>query len=134
MFTNKAKYAVIALIDIIENSYQNEPVSLASISGRQNIPLSFLEQIFSTLKKERIVKSIRGVSGGYILVKDPQKINLADIIFAIEKPIKMTRCGSKNGCITKKVKCRTHHMWQGLEKNINDYLSSISIYKIYSES
>ena len=132
ILTNKAKYATIAVIDMLENGLE-KPISLSSIANRQNISISFLEQIFSALKKSTIVKSVRGVGGGYILAKNPQDINIADIIFAVDEPIKMTRCNGKSGCITNKTRCKTHHLWQGLEQNIHNYLSSISIDKMLSK-
>ncbi len=133
ILTNKAKYATIAVIDMLEAGLQ-KPIALSVIAARQNISLSFLEQIFAALKKAEIVKSIRGASGGYLLAKKPQDINIADIIFAIDEPIKMTRCSNKNGCVTKKTKCKTHDLWQGLEQNIYNYLSSISIANINDKS
>jgi Rrf2 family iron-sulfur cluster assembly transcriptional regulator len=129
VITNKAKYATIAVIDMLEVGL-DQPVALSAIAKRQNISLSFLEQIFSALKKAGIVKSIQGAKGGYLLAKKPQDINIADIVFAIDKPVKMTRCASKDGCVTKKAKCKTHDLWHGLEKNIYNYLGSISINNI----
>lgn len=129
ILTNKAKYATIAVIDMLENGLQN-PTPLSLIAQRQNISLSFLEQIFSSLKKAKIVKSIRGSGGGYLLAKKPQDINIADVIFAIDEPIKMTRCTGSSGCVAKKTRCKTHDLWQGLEQNIYNYLSSISISNI----
>ncbi len=133
ILTNKAKYATIAVIDMSEVALQ-KPVALSIIAARQNISLSFLEQIFSALKKAKIVKSVRGAGGGYLLVKKPQDINIADIIFAIDEPIKMTRCAGKSGCVAKKTRCKTHDLWQGLEQNICNYLSSISIANINDNS
>jgi Rrf2 family iron-sulfur cluster assembly transcriptional regulator len=133
ILTNKAKYATIAVIDMLEAGLQ-KPVALSVIAARQNISLSFLEQIFAALKKAKIVKSIRGAGGGYLLAKEPQDINIADIIFAIDEPIRMTRCSNKDGCVAKKTKCKTHDLWQGLEKNIHNYLSSISIANINNDS
>ncbi len=111
-----------------------KPVALSAIAARQNISLSFLEQIFAALKKAKIVKSIRGAGGGYLLARRPQDINIADIILAIDEPIKMTRCSNKDGCVAKKTKCKTHDLWQGLEQNIHNYLSSISIANINDNS
>lgn len=107
-----------------------KPVALSVIAARQNISLSFLEQIFSALKKAKIVKSVRGSGGGYLLARKPQDINIAEIIFAIDEPIKMTRCKGESGCVTKKTRCKTHDLWQGLEQNIYNYLSAISIANI----
>lgn len=132
ILTNKAKYATIAVIDMLENGDQ-KPVPLSTISLRQNISLSFLEQIFFSLKKAQIVTSVRGANGGYVLTKKPNEINIAEVIFAVEKPIKMTRCKDKKSCLNKKTRCKTHHLWQGLEANINKYLSSISVSDIYNQ-
>ena len=129
ILTNKAKYATIAVIDMLEAGLQ-KPVSLSLIAARQNISLSFLEQIFAALKKAQIVKSVRGAGGGYLLAKKPQDIHIADIIFAIDEPVKMTRCKGKTGCVAKKTRCKTHDLWQGLEQNIYNYLSAISISNI----
>jgi Rrf2 family iron-sulfur cluster assembly transcriptional regulator len=133
ILTNKAKYATIAVIDMLDAGLQ-KPVALSAIAARQNISLSFLEQIFAALKKAKIVKSIRGAGGGYLLARRPQDINIADIILAIDEPIKMTRCSNKDGCVAKKTKCKTHDLWQGLEQNIHNYLSSISIANINDNS
>ena len=130
ILTTKARYATIAVIDILESGLENNfqsPVSLSIISARQNISLSFLEQIFSSLKKAQIVKSIKGPGGGYILAKNPKDLNIADIIVAVDEPIKMTRCAGKNGCVSKTTKCKTHQIWHGLEQNIYNYLQSISL-------
>ncbi len=132
ILTNKAKYATIAVIDMLEAG-EGKPVSLAMIALRQSISLSFLEQIFFNLKKAKIVKSVRGANGGYILIKNPAEVNIADVIFAVEKPVKMTRCKDQIGCIKKQTKCKTHHLWQGLEQNINQYLNSVSIADIYNQ-
>jgi Rrf2 family iron-sulfur cluster assembly transcriptional regulator len=133
LLTNKEKYAIIAVIDMLEGGLQ-KPVALSLIASRQKISLSFLEQIFSALKKAAIVKSVRGAGGGYILARNPQNITVADIVFAIKEPTKMTRCASKDGCVSKKIRCKTHDLWQGLEQNIYNYLNSISIANINDNS
>ncbi|MCE3255105.1 MAG: iscR 3 [Rickettsiaceae bacterium] len=130
ILTNKAKYATIAVIDILENGSLESPVSLCAISERHKISLPFLEQIFSSLRKAEIVKSVKGPGGGYILAKGLKDINIADIIVATKEPMKMTRCNGKAGCVKKSAKCKTHHIWHGLEKNIFDYLQSISLLNI----
>ncbi len=86
------------------------------------------------MKKGQIVESVRGAGGGYILTKDPKNIKISDVIAAIDEPIKMTRCKGEVGCIDKKTKCKTHHLWQGLEHSIYNYLSSISIANINDDS
>ncbi|MBM3590040.1 MAG: Rrf2 family transcriptional regulator [Alphaproteobacteria bacterium] len=130
ILTTKARYAVMAVIEIAsQNSLK--PISLSEISKSQNISLSYLEQIFVLLRKNNIVKSIKGPGGGYILYKNKSEISVSDIIKAIDEPIKMTRCSiEKQSCNSNKTKCKTHHLWHGLENRIYDYLGSISLEKL----
>tara|TARA_B100000959_G_scaffold61211_1_gene64336 strand:+ start:401 stop:814 length:414 start_codon:yes stop_codon:yes gene_type:complete len=120
--TSKGRYAVMALADIANFDGQN-PVSLRDISLRQNISLVFLEQIFSKLKKNNIVKSIRGTNGGYILSNVPEKIKLSSIFLAVDETVKTVQCKkeSKKGCQGKSSKCITHNLWDELELYINDF-------------
>jgi Rrf2 family iron-sulfur cluster assembly transcriptional regulator len=130
ILTTKARYAVMAIIEIASQPNQ-KPISLKEISTSQNISLSYLEQIFASLKKHDLVKSIRGPVGGYILSRDKSLITISDIIKAIDEPIKMTRCSTKSlGCNNNNTKCKTHNLWHGLENRIYEYLNSISIDKI----
>jgi len=119
---SKSRYAVMALADIANFNRQN-PVSLRDISLRQNISLVYLEQIFSKLKKNNIVKSIRGANGGYVLTKDPEQIKLSNIFSAVDEKIKTLQCKreSKKGCNGKLTKCITHNLWDDLEMHINDF-------------
>ena len=120
--TSRGRYAVMALADIANFERQN-PVSLRDISLRQNISLVYLEQIFSNLKKNNIVKSIRGVKGGYILSNDPGQIKLSSIFSAVDEKVKTVKCNkeSKKGCNGKPTKCITHYLWDELEIYINDF-------------
>ena len=120
--TSKGRYAVMALADIANFDRQN-PVSLRDISLRQNISLVYLEQIFSNLKKNNIVKSIRGTNGGYILLNDPDQIKLSSIFSAVDEKVKTVKCNkeSKKGCNGKPTKCITHYLWDELEIYINDF-------------
>jgi len=120
--TSKGRYAVMALADLAKFNSQ-KPVSLRDISLRQGISLDYLEQIFSKLKKNNIVKSIRGTNGGYILTKDPEKIKLSNIFLAVDEKIKTVQCKkeSKKGCNGKLTKCITHYLWDDLEMHINDF-------------
>ena len=120
--TSKGRYAVMALADLAKFNSIN-PVSLRDISLRQGISLDFLEQIFSKLKKNNIVKSIRGTHGGYILIKDPEQIKLANIFNAVDEKIKTLQCKkeSKKGCNGKATKCITHNLWDELEMHINNF-------------
>ena len=120
--TTKGRYAVMALADLANFSDQN-PVSLRDISLRQGISLNYLEQIFSKLKKDDIVKSIRGKNGGYILAKEPAQIKLSNIFSAVDEKVKTLLCKreSKKGCNNKSTKCITHYLWDDLEMHINDF-------------
>ena len=120
--TSKGRYAVMALADIAAFDKKN-PVSLRDISLRQNISLLYLEQIFFRLKRNNIVKSIRGTNGGYILAKNPDQIKLASILSAVDEKIKTVGCKkeSKKGCNGKLTKCITHNLWDELELHINTF-------------
>ena len=112
----------MALADIASFNKQN-PISLRDISLRQNISLVYLEQIFSKLKKNNIVKSIRGANGGYVLTRDPEQIKLSNIFSAVDEKVKTLQCKreSKKGCNGKLTKCITHNLWDDLEMHINDF-------------
>jgi len=123
--TTKGRYAVMAMADLA--LYQKgSPVSLNDISLRQNISLSYLEQLFSKLKNRKLVKSVRGSSGGYILEKNPKEIKLSNIIFAVDEQVKTLKCKkeSKKGCNGRSTKCITHNMWDDLEQHINSFFES----------
>ena len=120
--TSKGRYAVMALVDLARFNSKN-PVCLRDISLRQGISLDYLEQIFSKLKKNQIVESIRGTQGGYILSKKPNEIKLTNIFNAVDEKVKTVQCKkeSKNGCNGKLTKCITHYLWEDLETHINDF-------------
>tara|TARA_Y100000748_G_scaffold67791_1_gene55216 strand:- start:3 stop:572 length:570 start_codon:yes stop_codon:yes gene_type:complete len=126
--TTKGRYAVMAMADLAANQ-NGKPVSLTDISLRQNISLSYLEQLFLKLKNEKLVKSIRGASGGYILDKNPKDIRISNIIFAVDEKVKTLNCKreSKKGCHGKTVKCITHNLWDDLEKHINQFFEKVSL-------
>ena len=126
--TTKGRYAVMAMADLA--IYQNgKPVSLVDISLRQNISLSYLEQLFSKLKNEQLVKSVRGSSGGYVLEKNPKDIKLSNIIFAVDEQVKTLNCKreSKKGCNGRSTKCITHNLWDDLEQHINKFFDNVSL-------
>ena len=120
--SSKGRYAVMALADIARIN-QNEPISLRDISLRQGISLVYLEQLFLKLKKNNIVKSIRGKKGGYILSRNASDIKISDIFFAIEEKVKTNGCEkhSKKACNGKSTKCITHNLWEELEDYINNF-------------
>ena len=126
--TTKGRYAVMAMADLAANQ-NNKPVSLNDISLRQNISLSYLEQLFLKLKNKKLVKSIRGAAGGYILEKKPGDINVSNIIFAVDEQIKTLKCkkDSKKGCNGKATKCLTHNLWDELENHINNFFEEKSL-------
>ena len=126
--TSKGRYAVMALADIATFNLR-EPVSLRDISLRQGISLDYLEQLFLKLKKNKIVNSIRGKKGGYILSKDASDIKISDIFFAVDEEIKTIGCEkhSKKTCNGKSDKCISHNLWDELEDYINDFFKSKSL-------
>ena len=126
--TSKGRYAVMALVDLGRFDSIN-PVSLRDISLRQGISLDYLEQIFSKLKKNNIVKSIRGTHGGYVLNKKPDDIKLTNIFHAVDEKVKTVQCKkeSKKGCNGKATKCITHNLWDELEIHINSFFEQKSL-------
>ena len=126
--TSKGRYAVMALADLARFDNSN-PISLRDISLRQSISLNYLEQIFFKLKKNQIVKSIRGTQGGYVLNKKPNEIKLTNIFHAVDEKIKTVQCNkdSKKGCNSKVTKCITHNLWDELENHINGFFEKKSL-------
>ena len=126
--TSKGRYAVMALVDLARFDSIN-PVSLRDISLRQGISIDYLEQIFLKLKRNNIVKSIRGTQGGYILSKNPNDIKLTNIFYAVDEKVKTVQCkkDSKKGCNGKATKCITHDLWDELETHINSFFENKSL-------
>ena len=120
--TSRGRYAVMAMADLAKNNTK-EPTSLTEISLRQGISISFLEQLFLKLRKNNLVQSVRGPSGGYVLTKHPEQIKLLSIINAVDEKIKTVKCRkeSKKGCNGKSIKCITHNLWDDLETHINKF-------------
>jgi len=123
--TTKGRYAVTAVLDLAINSH-DKPVNLSDISDRQAISLSYLEQLFSKLRKSNIVKSIRGPGGGYLLNATQDEISVAHIINAVNESIELSRCDGRANCHDGK-QCLTHNLWVDLSTRINDFLDNISI-------
>ena len=120
--STKGRYAVMAMADLAKN-YVKEPTSLTEISLRQGISIAYLEQLFLKLRKNNLVQSVRGPSGGYVLTKLPEEIKLLSIINAVDEKIKTLKCRkeSKSGCNHKSIKCITHNLWDDLEIHINKF-------------
>ena len=126
--TNKGRYAVMAMADLASNA-KDWPISLTEISLRQNISLAYLEQIFSKLKSNKLVKSSRGAAGGYILDKPASEIKLSNIIYAVDEEVKTLNCkkNSKRGCNNKSTKCITHNLWDQLDQHINGFFEKVKL-------
>ena len=120
--TSKGRYAVMAMADLAKIN-TDQPTNLTEISLRQGISISFLEQIFLKLKKNNLVRSSRGPSGGYLLAQSPEEIKLSSIIKAVDERVKTLGCKreSKKGCNGKSIKCITHNLWEDLENHINKF-------------
>ena len=120
--TSKGRYAVMAMADLAKYNVK-EPTSLTEISLRQGISIAYLEQLFLKLRRNNLVHSARGPSGGYVLTRPPEKIKLLSIISAVDEKIKTVKCKkeSKKGCNGKSIKCITHNLWDDLETHINKF-------------
>jgi len=126
--TTKGRYAVMALADLAKHAEGN-PVTLAQIAERQEISLSYLEQLFARLRKAGLVRSVRGPGGGYCLGLPAEETWIADIIRAVDEPIRVTSCepGSPDGCRMDHGRCITHDLWERLGRHVHSYLSSVSL-------
>lgn len=123
--TTKGRFAVTAMLDLALNE-EEKPVTLAGISERQGISLSYLEQLFSRLRRNGLVKSVRGPGGGYRLAKLHHDISVSDIITAVDELIDATQCGGKENCHEGKP-CMTHDLWSSLNNKILEYLSGVAL-------
>ncbi|MFN3398282.1 MAG: Fe-S cluster assembly transcriptional regulator IscR [Sulfurimicrobium sp.] len=123
--TTKGRFAVTAMIDLALHHGEG-PVTLAGISDRQRISLSYLEQLFGKLRRHSLVDSVRGPGGGYCLARELESISVADIILAVDEPIDATKCGGLGNCHDD-LPCMTHELWTNLNVKIFDYLQSVSL-------
>ncbi|MBL6785924.1 MAG: Rrf2 family transcriptional regulator [Candidatus Pelagibacter bacterium] len=126
--TTKGRYAVMAMADLALFKDKG-PVSLTDISIRQNISLPYLEQIFIKLKNNKLVKSVRGAKGGYLLEFQPEEIKISNIISAVDEEVKTLNCKkeSKKGCNNKYSKCITHNLWDQLDQHINNFFEKVKL-------
>jgi Rrf2 family iron-sulfur cluster assembly transcriptional regulator len=126
--STKGRYAVTAMADLAAQE-NGKPVALAEIAKRQEISLSYLEQLFAKLRRQNLVRSVRGPGGGYRLGRPAGEIRIADVILAVDEPIRTTRCvpGSAIGCTGTSTRCVTHDLWEELGQQIHIFLSSISL-------
>ena len=126
--TTKGRYAVMAMADLALFK-DNGPTNLTDISLRQNISLAYLEQIFIKLKKNKLVKSVRGAKGGYVLEYSPEEIKISNIISAVDEEVKTLNCKkeSKRGCNNRSTKCITHNLWDQLDQHINNFFEKVKL-------
>jgi Rrf2 family iron-sulfur cluster assembly transcriptional regulator len=131
--STKGRYAVMALVDLASQS-DGRPVALAEIAERQEISLSYLEQLFAKLRRGGLVRSVRGPGGGYLLARSAEETRISDAILAVDEPIRATRCktGSAMGCRANKSRCLTHDLWEELGNQIHIFLSSVSLADVCS--
>lgn len=128
--TTKGRFAVTAMIDLALNQGE-DPITLAEISARQSISLSYLEQLFGKLRRHQIVESVRGPGGGYHLGRPAEQVTVADIIIAVDEPLDATQCGGKQNCLDKtraaNAQCMTHDLWTTLNAKVVDFLDSVTL-------
>jgi len=132
--STKGRYAVMAMTDLARR--QDEPcrgVALAEIATRQEISLSYLEQLFARLRRKGLVQSARGPGGGYRLARTAAETSIAEIVLAVDEPLRATRCDDQGkGCMLKGERCLTHDLWEDLGHRIEDYLASVSLADVVS--
>jgi Rrf2 family iron-sulfur cluster assembly transcriptional regulator len=126
--TTKGRYAVTAVLDLAFHQ-EKGPVSLAAISERQDISLSYLEQLFAKLRRNNVVNSTRGPGGGYTLQRNAEEISVSDIILAVDESVKMAGCGDSEAC-QGDYQCLTHDLWQELSNEIKGFLDGISLAEV----
>ena len=126
--STKGRYAVMAMVDLAQHAGAG-PVCLSDIAERQEISLSYLEQLFAKLRRGGLVKSVRGPGGGYLLAHERDATRISDIILAVDEPIQAIRCrpGATLGCRGDRSRCLTHDLWEELSNQIHLYLSSVSL-------
>ena len=129
--TTKGRFAVTAMVDLALR-HGRGPVTLAGISERQDISLSYLEQLFGKLRRHQLVDSVRGPGGGYTLAKPLDTVSVADIIRAVDEPIDATQCGGKENCRDEH-RCMTHDLWTSLNQKIYDYLDSVTLAELVAK-
>jgi len=127
--TTKGRFAVTAMIDLALRQ-NTGPVTLAAISQRQQISLSYLEQLFGKLRRHQLVESTRGPGGGYTLARKAVEITVADIIVSVDEPIDATHCNGKENCLGEGSRCMTHELWASLNERMVDFLDSVNLQKL----
>ena len=129
--TNKGRFAVTAMLDLAMHSGKG-PVTLAAISRRQGISLSYLEQLFGKLRRHTLVDSVRGPGGGYTLARDTAAVSVADIIIAVDEPLDATQCAGMENCQDDQ-RCMTHDLWSALNEKMFEYLHSVRLSELVAK-
>ena len=129
--TTKGRFAVTAMIDLALHESEG-PVTLAEISARQSISLSYLEQLFGKLRRHELVESVRGPGGGYNLAKESSAVTVADIVTAVDEPLDATQCGGMENCHDDR-RCMTHDLWANLNRKMVEYLDSVSLHDLVTK-
>ena len=129
--TTKGRFAVTAMIDVAMNGTRG-PVTLAAVSERQRISLSYLEQLFGKLRRHGLVESVRGPGGGYNLARPADQVSVADVILAVDEPIDATQCGGRENCHDDR-RCMTHELWSSLNEHIFSFLSGVSLAQLVAQ-
>jgi Rrf2 family iron-sulfur cluster assembly transcriptional regulator len=124
--TTKGRFAVTAMIDVAMHG-TGGPVTLAAVSERQKISLSYLEQLFGKLRRHGLVESVRGPGGGYNLARAAGEVSVADVILAVDEPIDATQCGGRENCHEGDKRCMTHELWASLNAHIFAFLRSVTL-------
>lgn len=126
--STKGRYAVMAMADLAFHD-RGRPVALAEVAQRQEISLSYLEQLFGRLRRAGLVSSVRGPGGGYRVARDPAQVRIAEIVLAVDEPITATRCtpGAPNGCHSQRGRCLTHDLWEELAHHIHLFLNAVTL-------
>jgi Rrf2 family iron-sulfur cluster assembly transcriptional regulator len=126
--STKGRYAVMALVDLAQQS-NGRPVALADVAKRQEISLSYLEQLFAKLRRNGLIRSVRGPGGGYMLSMPASETRIADIVLAVDEPIRATRCtpGAPEGCRGNHERCATHDLWEALGNQIYGFLNAVTV-------
>ena len=123
--TTKGRFAVTAMMDLALRGHDG-PVALAGVSERQKISLSYLEQLFGKLRRDKLVDSVRGPGGGYCIARPLDRVTVADIIRAVDEPLDATQCGGRENCLDDQ-RCMTHDLWSSLNARMYDYLTSVTL-------
>jgi Rrf2 family iron-sulfur cluster assembly transcriptional regulator len=130
--TTKGRFAVTAMIDVAMHGTKG-PVTLAGVSDRQKISLSYLEQLFGKLRRAGLVESVRGPGGGYHLARPADSVSVADVILAVDEPIDATKCGGRENCQEDGQRCMTHELWSALNQRMVEFLDSVTLQKLVDD-